>query len=120
MRLEPLRRRRSVGRRVAARRRITAPLDLVLVMERPSHRGKSDVIPRDFAPPEEADFQTFRAGRHRGVEQLGAVDELYLGEADDVVDRQKALDRDLCPRLFPGLALGAGAGRLVEFEVAGG
>src|SRR5690606_10089342 len=47
------------------------------------------------------------------------VDELDLRDARDRVDRQELVDLEAGARLLPGLAAGAGGGRLVQLEVAG-
>ena len=54
------------------------------------------------------------------VEQASAIDQLHLADPRDVVNGEQALDLDPRPRLFPGLALGSGASRLVQFEIARG
>src|SRR5579862_8244936 len=115
---KPLRRgggaKGPVVRRVAARRRVAALLDFMLVVQRPAHRREGDVVPRDLVPAEERHVEALRARFDPAVDEARAIDQLYLAEACDVIDRQQAVDRDLGAGLLPGLALGAGAGRFVE------
>src|SRR5262249_60433953 len=47
-------------------------------------------------------------------------DKLSLADPRDVINCQQSRDLDPSPRLFPGFALGAGARRFVELEIAGG
>src|SRR5215831_8526847 len=101
-----------------ARREIAGGAGVALMVQGPAHRRKSDLVPRDLIPPEEADFEALRPGRDRLVGEPGAVDQLYLAEPRDVVDRQQPLDKDAGARLFPGLPPRASRGGLVQFEIA--
>src|SRR6516164_258208 len=55
---------------------------------------------------------------NRLVQQPGAVDQLHLADARNVIDREQTFDLDPRPCLLPGFALSAGTGRLVELEKA--
>lgn len=44
--------------------------------------------------------------------------QLHLTKAREGIDGQQSIDRDPCPRLFPGLALCALDHRLAQFHVA--
>src|ERR1051326_8827572 len=76
-------RRRGPGCEVAGR------LRLALVVQGPMHRRERGLVPRDVVPMEEGDFEALRSRRDRLVEEARPVDQLYLADARDVVDRQE-------------------------------
>src|SRR5262249_10686111 len=106
--------------RVAAGVELAAFHGLAVVAERPAHRWKGEVGPRDLLPAEEADLGALGAGCDVGRGEVGAVDHLYLGKPRDGVDGEHAIELDLGAGLFPRLAQGAVGRGLVQLEVAGG
>ena len=89
---------------------------LAIMLQRPADRWESQLGPRDLLPVEEADLKALGPGGDRLVEQPGAIDQLHLADARDVVDRQQPFDLDPRPRLLPGLALGASARRFIRVQ----
>src|SRR5690242_14134051 len=86
----------GVGGRGVAGGEVAGAPRLAVVVEGPAHRREGDLVPRDLVPGEERDFEAFRAGRDRVVDEAGAVDQLDLADPRDIVDRQEALDPDAC------------------------
>src|SRR5580658_5202022 len=105
--------------RRAARREVARGGAVAVVVERPAHRGEGEVVPGDLLPGEELDLEALGPGREFRRRQMGAIDELHLADARNVVDGEQAVDSDARLRLFPGLADGPGRRRFIELEVSG-
>src|SRR5690349_3931826 len=90
------------------------------MIERPTHRGEGEVVPRDVAPGEELDLEAFGAGGELRAREMRAIDQLHLADARNVIDRQQAVDDDPRIGLFPGFADRAGERRLVKLEKSRG
>src|SRR6185312_1204249 len=60
---------------------------LAPMLQCPQHAGKSQLLPREFIPGEQANIGAFRAGRDISAEQPRAVHHLHLADARDVVNR---------------------------------
>src|SRR5262245_6082402 len=95
----------SEAGRVGAGRHIGRRPRLTIVLQRPAYGGESELVPRDFLPTEEPDLQAFLSCLDGFVEKAGAIDQLYLADARDVVDREQPLDLDPGACLLPRLAL---------------
>src|SRR5690606_35755666 len=88
--------------------------------ERPMDAGESKLAPGDVLPFEKRDLQTFGTCREVRRGKLGAIHDLHLTDARNVVDRQHVANADVGIRLLPRLAPRAILRRLPMFHEAGG
>src|SRR5262249_17450959 len=77
---------------------------LLELMQRPAHRGESDVVPRDPVEFEQANLQTLRPRADVVGDQACPIHQLHLADARDGIDREQGLDLDPGARLLPGFA----------------
>src|SRR5215469_9484004 len=80
--------------RRAAGREVSGGGAVAVVVERPAYRRKGDVVPGDLVPAEESDLKAFGTGGELGRCQVGAVDDLHLADARDIIDGEQSVDGD--------------------------
>src|SRR5438876_5146224 len=86
-------------RRIDAGGEVAGSPGFAVVLERPADRRKGEPVPGNLLPAKEPDLEALLSGLNSFVEQAGAIDQLHLADARNVVDCEQPLDLDPCPRL---------------------
>src|SRR5688572_31615184 len=98
----------GLARRVGVGREAIEMAALLELVQRPAHRGKGDVVPRDAIELEQADLEALRSRADIVGDQARAIHQLDLADARHGIDRKQRVDLDPGARFFPGLARSAG------------